>query len=205
MGCDIHLHVERRTDAGWEHVPGHSDEWADPANWYHQRNYDLFAILADVRNGSGFAGAKIGDGFNPISPPRGLPNDVSDFVRSESDEWDVDGHSHSHLTVAEVLTYDWDQESVKTGLFDDRGDRWPNGGRAAWVQSFADDYKCLPSTVGEWCAAASGPRADQYKRVTWTTTYWHCTTPEWWATVARAARLSKGALDDVRFVFWFDN
>lgn len=77
MGCDIHLFVERRTDAGWEQVPNpESDDWAHPARWYHERNYHLFAILASVRNGVGFAGVKTGDGFNVIAEPRGLPDDA---------------------------------------------------------------------------------------------------------------------------------
>jgi hypothetical protein len=206
MGCDIHLYVERRTDSGWEHVPDHSKEWGDPANWFNGRNYDLFSILADVRNGTGFAGVKTGDGFRPIDTPRGLPVDVSLVVRESAEEWGVDGHSHSHLTVAEILAYDWDQETVKTGLFKDNDrERFPDGGRAEWVQDFADRYKELPSNVGEWCADVFGPSANQYKRVTWTTAYHRCVSGDWWASVARAARLSKGALSDVRFVFWFDN
>lgn len=44
---------------------------------YHDRNYDVFGMLADVRNGSGFAGVDTGDGFVPIDVPRGLPDDLS--------------------------------------------------------------------------------------------------------------------------------
>lgn len=210
MGCDIHLYVERCTDSGWENIPNQSEEWADPANWYSGRNYHLFAILADVRNGHGFAGVKTGEGFIPIAPPRGLPDDVSASIRAKSDEWDIDGHSHSHLTVAEILAFDWDQETTLTGLFRDDGEdgddpRWRNGGRAAWVQDYANKYKELPPNAGSYCGGVSGPNADRYKRVTWVTPYHRCVDSDWWATVARAARLSKGALDDVRFVFWFDN
>lgn len=42
------------------------------------RNYDWFSILANVRNGSGFAGIKTGNGFDVIAEPRGLPDDISD-------------------------------------------------------------------------------------------------------------------------------
>lgn len=41
------------------------------------RNYDWFSILADVRNGIGFAGVKTGGRFSVISSPRGLPEDIS--------------------------------------------------------------------------------------------------------------------------------
>lgn len=50
--------------------------------WYHARNYDVFAILASVRNGVGFAGVITGSGFNPIDNPRGLPDDLSDEIRT---------------------------------------------------------------------------------------------------------------------------
>lgn len=68
MGCDIHLYVERKNPVSgqWEFVPaeGHApqDEWDKKNNrwdWYGGRNYDLFAILADVRNGYGFAGIPV--------------------------------------------------------------------------------------------------------------------------------------------------
>ncbi|HSE46936.1 MAG TPA: hypothetical protein VLA89_16575 [Gemmatimonadales bacterium] len=44
---------------------------------YHDRNYDVFGVLADVRNGTGFAGIDTGEGFVPIDEPRGLPDDLS--------------------------------------------------------------------------------------------------------------------------------
>ena len=47
----------------------------------------LFAILAGVRNGYGFAGCDTGDGFRPIAPPRGLPGDVSPEVAEEARRW----------------------------------------------------------------------------------------------------------------------
>jgi hypothetical protein len=50
---------------------------------FKYRNYDVFAILANVRNGRGFAGVVTGGGFNPIAMPRGLPPDVSPEVLRE--------------------------------------------------------------------------------------------------------------------------
>src|SRR5262249_2591595 len=79
-------------------------------------NYNLFGILANVRNGSGFAGCDTGDGFVPISVPRGLPGDVSDEVRAETNRWGEDGHSHSWFTVAELLAYDWTQTTRLRGF-----------------------------------------------------------------------------------------
>ena len=68
MGTDIHIVVEIYKDHGWhltDIVPS------------QDRNYRAFAVLADVRNGYGFAGFSTGDAVIPISEPRGLPDDMS--------------------------------------------------------------------------------------------------------------------------------
>lgn len=117
MGCDIHCYVERREKNGeWTSAEKWSKRQRISAPYLENRNYDLFAILASVRNGHGFAGVKTGSGFVPISPPRGLPADTSPQVRAEGERWEGGGHSHSHLTVAEIMAYDWTQTSVKTGI-----------------------------------------------------------------------------------------
>ncbi|GAI60500.1 unnamed protein product, partial [marine sediment metagenome] len=87
MGCDIHLFVEKRVGGNWvpadKWVPDKESEDKDALmvpygnRYYDGRNYHLFAILADVRNNFGFAGIDRGDQFNPISDPRGLPQDVT--------------------------------------------------------------------------------------------------------------------------------
>jgi len=51
------------------------------------RNYELFAKLAGVR----------GRGPEPL----GIPQDVSDLANAMINIWDSDGHSHSHLSLAE--------------------------------------------------------------------------------------------------------
>src|SRR6185295_15976002 len=79
------------------------------------RDYDLYAILANVRNGRGFGGMDTGDGFIPIADPRGLPPDVTPQVAAESDRWEGAGHSHSYFTVAEMLAYDWTQSTSHRG------------------------------------------------------------------------------------------
>jgi hypothetical protein len=103
MGCDIHLHVERRAPTGWRcadddiprvpcdvcHGTGESDG-KRPCFWchgrttvsgvYRDRNYSLFAILANVRNGVGFGGCDTGDRFAPTVAPRSVPDDASDCV-----------------------------------------------------------------------------------------------------------------------------
>jgi hypothetical protein len=107
MGCDIHAYVEQREGEGcpWEYA-GELDIW---------RNYTLFAVLADVRNGWSFAGYDLGDAVVPISKPRGLPEDVTDVVKNESGGWGCDGHSYSYASFREILEYPWDSVIVKRG------------------------------------------------------------------------------------------
>lgn len=93
--------------------------------FWDDRNYDVFAILANVRNGYGFAGCDTGDGFVPIDEPRGLPDDLSDEVRAGIDgdqseygdpQWFWLGdHSHSWLLVQEILDYDWTRTTKMRG------------------------------------------------------------------------------------------
>ena len=109
MGCDIHLYVERRENGQWVSA----DKWTPNPyyenRFYTGRNYELFAMLADVRNSGG---------ITPIAAPRGLPADVSPEVKGESDRWASDGHSHSWLTIAELNAYNWQQPVKYEGCVD---------------------------------------------------------------------------------------
>ncbi len=94
MGCDIHWFVERQRDDGaWEVV--------SEADGPH-RYYNLFFALAGVRYGTAV----------PIAEPRGLPDDVSDEVKRDSDDWGCDGHSHSWHTLETLLAYDWESSGL---------------------------------------------------------------------------------------------
>ncbi|EAE1475538.1 hypothetical protein DX142_14555 [Listeria monocytogenes] len=110
MGCDIHLMVEvkdRKTNQWTEY------DVANGAVKYIGRNYDLFAILANVRNGLGFAGIDTGDAFIPIASPRGVPKDASKNYLSFVEDWGIDGHSHSFLNLSELQNFDWHGQKNK--------------------------------------------------------------------------------------------
>ena len=120
MGCDIHCYAERKNkDGKWKiigNVEKEEDGWISiDYEPYHDRNYNLFAILANVRNETAFAGCKTGEGFNPISNPKGVPSDASEEYASLIKQWDSDGHSHSYLTLRELLDYDWTQTTQLQG------------------------------------------------------------------------------------------
>lgn len=143
MGCDIHLAAEVQNGEAWEVVPPPLEEcWTcsgvglsrngDPCRsctspmwgpnesniwyigepgkarygWWHDRNYLIFYALAGVR---------FGDAVTTIAAPRGYPPDISEPAFDFIDQ-DADGHSHSWLTVGEILSHDW---SGATGCVDD--------------------------------------------------------------------------------------
>lgn len=92
MGTDIHMAIEVQDDKGAWHTHGKG---------YDDRHYDVFAVLADVRNGFGFAGVKRGEVLPVIAEPRGLPEDMD----PASNKFLSDEHTPSWLTVAEILAF----------------------------------------------------------------------------------------------------
>ena len=72
---------------------------------YNGRNYNLFSMLADVRNGYKCNGKLYM--ITPISEPRGVPADAGTAYKEYVEEWGVDGHSHSYFTLAELDTPYW--------------------------------------------------------------------------------------------------
>jgi hypothetical protein len=219
MGCDIHLYVEvKQGDGTWKAA----DEWiTDEDGWLHvpygkkyydERNYDLFAILADVRNGRGFAGIKTGEGFNPISLPKGLPEDVSPQVKKCSDNWGVDGHSHSWHTIADLLAYDWNQTTTLRGIVDANTYlEWKLSNRVfpeSWCGAIGGpDVKVIDEESMNTLVKAYAPslkRLDGYYcDVTWEVTY-RQSALYFVETVLPKLQLL-GSPENVRIVFWFDN
>lgn len=148
MGTDIHGRLQRRWNA--------ESEYHDVGEIERDRNYRVFAMLAGVRNGFGFAGVKTHEPLEPISAPRGLPDDlrlceddqtsiaVPTWIGDESVEvrhW-LGYHSYSWLTLSEILSWDgWGKTLHMTGILD------------------ADEFQrvetegCAPRS---WCGAISG-------------------------------------------------
>ncbi|HSC56455.1 MAG TPA: hypothetical protein VLC51_04600 [Nitrospira sp.] len=119
MGCDIHPAIEYKDANGWHaimfpnryYAPGDKYEAEFTARLDVNRDYNLFAVLGNVRNGYGFAGTPTGKGFVPMSDNRGVPDDISDEAKSAlSGE-----HSATWVTLTEILAYDWDRFTTHTG------------------------------------------------------------------------------------------
>lgn len=204
MGCDIHLftevkrkinNVERWVNSDyWEINPyyRYGDdkdlEYERPLNHvsiFRGRNYELFGILADVR----------GVGNPVISEPKGLPEDVSDVVKEESDRWGIDGHSHSYLTLRELVEYlekypkvkyegyispEAARKLAKTGETPNSWAEWVNPD-LNWVKREWEEDSCLKHLVDKV--------RQKYQDVFWT----------------RPEDQTPEDEEKIRIVFWFDN
>ena len=103
MGCDIHLHIEVKIQGKWLH---YGCPMVD-------RRYDAFAYMANVRNY---------DDIEPISYPKGLPEDVSEMTRFcyAQDEDHYSLHGMSWLDKAQIeLLEEWFKEQVAGGGWQD--------------------------------------------------------------------------------------
>lgn len=147
MGTDIHAGVEYKENGKWNAlmVPN-TRKWEGQtemtAQLYIRRNYDLFAILADVRNGYGFAGVETGSGFKYIAKDRGLPDDISDKTRETALTGD---HTDHWVSLKEILEFDWLQLTNKRGLIEPETFlKWDR----------MQEYDPQPE---KWCSGASGP------------------------------------------------
>jgi hypothetical protein len=234
MGTDIHMGVEKHENGRWRrmlpppelhadedysHLPEGSylHEWKRKRNqyeWYGGRNYDLFGMLANVRNGVGFAGVKTGDGFTPIAMPRGLPDDLSLALKKRLDppEDDESGdiwlgeHNHSWLLLRELIEYDWKGQVT---------------GHYGWVD--AEEYQSWKRNrkPTSWCTGVSGTsirhatnkemencikRGDTenvYTLVGWVETYADSAGSFYTKTLPALRQL--GPPDKIRIVFGFDS
>lgn len=125
MGCDIHIVIQRQDESGaWREVPWQevwSHEKAAPIEGvalapdvFRARNYDLFGILADVRNGTGFAGIQMGEGWPSIAPYRGYPEGFNEDDVLPNPRWPEEGprsmgdHSATWVSLDELKAFQWD-------------------------------------------------------------------------------------------------
>lgn len=189
MGTDIHGVFQRRDQS--------TGKWLDvPSEYEENRHYQLFAVLAGVRNGRGFAGVITGTPVTPIAEPRGLPEDF-EVVDGE----DHGDHTHSWLTADEILAYAENAPTVTHMGYVDRPDY------EAW------DKKGKPSS---YCGDVSGRdivKVDHLEVENGTApANWTHVRCEWPSGLRQelayffdeVARL-KGQHGEVRFVFGFDS
>lgn len=118
MGCDIHLFAELRNSETqeWEYLPAPDDprpyrfDWGQEGGlpglkeWFEDRNYALFGMLAGVRDRS----------YPPVDEPRGIPHNVSSELHSQWIEFGE--HTPSWLLLSELLAYFTDPVDLDLGF-----------------------------------------------------------------------------------------
>ena len=116
MGTDIHSIAQVRRNGNWETVA--ISVCGDPCS------YNTFAMLANVRNGRGFASIRTSDGFPYIHEPRGLPADLKEPSRmslaevdnfDDDESGDEDDGDDNDVCVNKdrlVAAWDWDGNEV---------------------------------------------------------------------------------------------
>lgn len=152
MGTDIHMACEIRRDGKWctlkervfKNAWFREDSDYEPFTHeftevpYDSRCYNLFGMLADVRNGTGFAGCRIGEPFVPISKPKGLPKDMC----KDTDEYISHEHTASYLTLTELERYAWTRLHRNYGVVEEGQYR---------------DYVMRGNNPEDWCGDVCGP------------------------------------------------
>lgn len=207
MGCDIHIYVERKCDKtwypcdyfvpsiNWKDADGPDDSKFTRVPIYDKRNYALFATLANVRN--------YGD-TDCICDPRGLPEDVSDYVNNQYDDWGFDAHSASYLTLRDLLVFQREKHPLKR-----RGMIGPEAQKNLELGILPDTW-CQGTNNPEWAfreweehidilaplIESLKKRADELNMIySWS-----------WGSNDKSIRNSAyKAAADIRIVFWFDN
>jgi len=214
MGTDIHGYAEVRRRGAWEKVgavfPYH---WFDPTfpeseqnprltdEFFTERNYNLFAILADVRNDHG--------AFVPIDTPRGLPDDLSVEMRAIVAARRDRPHDESYLTLAELLAFDWDGwQTPYRGVIPER--EWEHyrkyGRPRHWLPAIIEGPPIVVLDEPDYMALRLHPalhdRSKNYFiRAAWTESYADAVAPFITQVLGKLVLLGKP--EDVRIVFWF--
>lgn len=223
MGCDIHCFVEKQApDGTWFKLDGFvSDLYSETDKYFSSdefrftdqptqtRNYTLFGLLADVRNGVGFAGCDIGDPVKPLAAPKGLPIDVSEEIEAEYLDWGVDAHSCSYFTVQELLAYN-PKEQTKThrGWVDakvykqflETGNPYPASGDVSGMLV----KKTKPETI--LAEQKADPGHNYYCQIQWQESMLDACPGFFQYTLPQLKeRCENSDFSDVRIVFWFDS
>ena len=199
MGCDIHTRIEYKDrDGKWvcgdffrlyPRFDPHAPEGREP---YHvvglcdDRDYELFATLADVRNY---------DEVPCIDEPRGIPEDVCENTKKDYKAWGEDAHSASHFTLRELI--DWNNsassmikrsgfvtleaaENLDKGIEPEMWCRWTNNPEYVW-REWETECKPLDRLI------------EDMKRRGYDLWLWF------------SEKSLEERADTMRIVFWFDN
>jgi hypothetical protein len=200
MGTDISMYTEVRKAGRWELAePLERNDWWEegaidlgpewiPKGLYSVRNYELFAILANVCNP-----IRSSIPFESICQPRGLPTDLSPQLH----HWHAQCESsfgESWLLLEELIAFDWHGKQIaRRGVVDPKVAHLFPAGRRGFP--FAEWPKGLMIAVANHGVGVE---------VTWTDTYAEAVGDEFMNDTLNTLR-SFGPPKDVRIVVWFDH
>jgi hypothetical protein len=119
MGTDMWIYAEYKKNGKWNLIgeiesntdyprEGKNAQQYKPKEIYDGRDYNLFAILADVRNPTGTS--LNNQKYDVISLPRGLPQDLSLEMTQWLKHWEDGVAWPSWLLLQEILDFDWENK-----------------------------------------------------------------------------------------------
>lgn len=245
MGTDIHTFIEVKPENDywqlvgprwhwwWDQGKEMTDEERKALLTYHpytMRNYNVFAMLASVRNGMGFAGMETGGRVEPIAQPKGLPDDPSPQLAPIVAAAAADDHTHpaieklgwlgyhdfSYLTLAELDAYAWHDTMQHKGIINldqyaawrKKEPTWPEGGWSAWV-SGGKVVVLDPAEADDMLDSNTGPSGlVYYVRAQWSSTRAEAANgfyPHVLDEMRDIAADRNATPDGIRLVFGFDS
>jgi len=157
---------------------GLSIEWI-----FDDRHYELFALLADVRNY---------DEWPALFAGRGLPPHPSTSTQSELKEWDSDAHSLTYFSLKDIKDAKWDQKVIRTAVVED-GD---------WNEFLQHPDWKWPHCYCMWTSSTTAHERS------WELTYRDIADRFFKIVVSKMEKLARHSLDGdegVRLVVFFDN
>lgn len=224
--------VKRLTDSGWVakygpiQVGERRNKWdrckTRLPDFFTHRNYRHFALLGDVRNGSGFAGVYTHDPIPSISSGRGYPADISrEAMAKLSHE-----HSPGWASLSELQAYDYRIKMTEGGVVDEneflrmiRTGKTPNNWSGSITgpaivtlspQTYANLYESpIDLLQGKEArkTRAYDSAARYHIQASWEQNLYNEVKdiPEQWVPYLEKLIPKKGSADDVRVVFDFDS
>lgn len=203
MGCDIHMFCEERKTINGETKWVNVDYWKinpyydknenngeremEVVPLYDGRSYRVFTALCGVRDYHGES--------PKISEPKGLPVDCCIEINEESERWGSDGHSHSYVTLREVLKFVNDCAPTKCSGYvspEDAGklDRL-NVKPKMWCQGTSDSTW----VHREWEVTGINPLDELLDKMV----------KRFNKYCNDVSEIEESSLHNFRIVFWFDN
>jgi len=207
MGTNIEIYTEKKSNGTWMAcdpiVPNEYYGWEGEPQFcrapiYDRRNYEVFALLAGVRNRYY---------IKSVAPLKGLPQDLSEEVRREATEWVREGRLCSYLTLAELQAFDWHGQTFvrDVSLKPEEFVKFMRTGRAEQWHVYKDyDGRISNEEMCELIKSGRATEAQVVTYVCWTETYAEPAKHFLETVMPKLEAMAQGNQESVRIVFSFD-